>query len=76
MDEVLIVSAVRSAIGKFGGALKDISAMDLGAAVIKESLKRANILPEQIDEVILGNVLQACGGQNRPARRLSGRAFP
>jgi acetyl-CoA C-acetyltransferase len=73
MDEVLIISAVRSAIGKFGGALKDISAMDLGAMVIQESLKRANILPEQIDEVILGNVLQACGGQNT-ARQAAIRA--
>jgi acetyl-CoA C-acetyltransferase len=64
MRDVVIVSAVRTAIGSFGGSLKDIPAQELGAIVIKEALKRANIKPEMVDEVILGNVLQAGLGQN------------
>lgn len=64
MQEVVIVSAVRTAVGKFGGALKDVSAADLGALVIKEAVKRAGIKPELIDEVIMGNVIQAGLGQN------------
>lgn len=64
MREVVIVSAVRTAIGKFGGALKDISAAELGAIVIKEALNRANINSEIVDEVIMGNVIQAGLGQN------------
>jgi len=62
--EVVIVSAVRTAIGSFLGSLKDVSAVDLGAIVIKEALLRANVSPEQVDEVIMGNVLQAGLGQN------------
>ncbi len=64
MKEVVIVSAVRTAVGKFGGALKDVPAAELGAIVIKESLNRANIKPEMVDEVIMGNVIQAGLGQN------------
>lgn len=64
MREVVIVSAVRTAIGKFGGALKDISAAELGAIVIKEALNRANVNSEIVDEVIMGNVIQAGLGQN------------
>jgi acetyl-CoA C-acetyltransferase len=64
MREVVIVSAVRTAIGKFGGALKDVSAADLGALVIKEALNRANVKPEMVDEVVMGNVVQAGLGQN------------
>ena len=64
MREVVIVSAVRTAIGKFGGALKDISAVELGAIVIKEALSRANVNSEIVDEVIMGNVVQAGLGQN------------
>ncbi|MEL7566842.1 MAG: acetyl-CoA C-acetyltransferase [Dehalobacterium sp.] len=68
MPKVVIASGVRTAIGKFGGALKDIRATDLGAIVIKEAISRAGLTPEQIDEVIMGNVLQAGLGQN-PARQ-------
>ncbi|MFL0195553.1 acetyl-CoA C-acetyltransferase [Clostridium sp. WILCCON 0269] len=68
MREVVIVSAVRTAIGSFGGAFKDVPAVELGATVIKEAVKRANIKPEQVDEVIFGNVLQAGLGQS-PARQ-------
>lgn len=66
--EVVIVSAVRTAIGSFNGSLKDISAPKLGAVAIKGALEKAGLKPEQIDEVILGNVLQAGLGQN-PARQ-------
>lgn len=68
MKDVVIVSAVRTAIGSYGGALKDVPAADLGAIVIKEALNRANVKPEQVDEVIMGHVLQAGQGQN-PARQ-------
>lgn len=67
-QEVVIVSAVRTAIGSFQGALKDVSATKLGAIVIKEAVQRAGIKPEQVSEVIMGNVLQAGLGQN-PARQ-------
>lgn len=68
MKEVVIVKAVRTAIGSFGGTLKDLSAAELGSVVLKEVLKDTNIPLEEIDEVILGNVLQAAQGQN-PARQ-------
>ena len=68
MKEVVIVSAVRTAIGSFGGGLKDVPAVDLGALVIKEAVNRAGIKPELVEEVIMGNVLQAGLGQN-PARQ-------
>ena len=71
--EVVIVSAVRSAIGSFLGSLKDVPATDLGATVIKEALKRAGVAPESVDEVIMGNVLQAGLGQN-PARQAAIKA--
>ncbi|MBB6630994.1 acetyl-CoA C-acetyltransferase [Clostridium algidicarnis] len=68
MREVVIASAVRTAIGSFGGGLKDVGAVELGALVIKEALSRAGVKGEMIDEVIMGNVLQAGLGQN-PARQ-------
>jgi acetyl-CoA C-acetyltransferase len=68
MREIVIASAVRTAIGSYGGALKDVPAVELGAIVIKEALKRAGIDGSQVDEVIMGNVLQAGLGQN-PARQ-------
>ncbi|MBV7276933.1 acetyl-CoA C-acetyltransferase [Clostridium sp. PL3] len=64
MKEVVIVSAVRTAVGKFGGSLKDVSAAELGAIVIKEALNRAKVEAELVDEVIMGNVIQAGLGQN------------
>ena len=64
MKEVVIVSAVRTAIGSFGGSLKDVPAVELGATVIKEALKRANVKGEDVNEVIMGNVIQAGLGQN------------
>ncbi len=71
--EVVIVSAVRTAIGSFNGSLKDVSAPELGAIAIKGALEKAGIKPEQVDEVILGNVLQAGLGQN-PARQAALKA--
>jgi len=73
MREAVIVSGARTAIGKFGGSLAGIPVVDLGAIVIKEALKRANIAPEQVDEVLMGNVLQAGLGQN-PARQSAVKA--
>ncbi|HWQ77811.1 MAG TPA: acetyl-CoA C-acetyltransferase [Anaerovoracaceae bacterium] len=64
MREVVIVSAVRTPIGSFGGALKDLSAVALGAITVKEAIKRAGIDPASIDEVVFGNVLQGGLGQN------------
>src|SRR5918999_2115760 len=66
--ESVIISAVRTPTGKFQGALKDFSATDLGAMVVRESVRRANVRPEDVDEVIMGCVIQAGVGQN-PARQ-------
>lgn len=63
MKEVVIVSAVRTAIGSFGGALKDITPAELGATVIKGALEKINLAPEKVEEVILGSVIQAGYGQ-------------
>lgn len=71
--EVVIVSAVRTAIGNFNGSLKDVSAPELGAMAIKGALEKAGVKPKQVDEVILGNVLQAGLGQN-PARQAAIKA--
>jgi acetyl-CoA C-acetyltransferase len=68
MEEVVIVSAVRTAVGNFQGALKDLSATELGALVISEAIKRAGVKKEEVDEVIMGNVLPFGLGQN-PARQ-------
>jgi acetyl-CoA C-acetyltransferase len=73
MRDVVIVGATRTAIGTFGGGLKDLSATDLGTIVIVEALKRAGVKPGSVDEVIMGNVLQAGLGEN-PARQCAIRA--
>ncbi len=64
MREVVIASAVRTAVGSYGGTLKDVSAVDLGSIVIKEAVNRAGIKPEQVQEVYMGCILQAGAGQN------------
>jgi len=64
MKDLYVVNCCRTAIGSFGGALKDVSATELGAIVIKETLRRANVAPENVDEVIFGCVLTAGLGQN------------
>jgi acetyl-CoA C-acetyltransferase len=68
MEDIVIVSAVRTAVGKFGGSLARIPATELGAIVIKEALVRAKVDPSQVSEVIMGQVLAAGAGQN-PARQ-------
>lgn len=68
-NDIVIVSATRTAIGKFGGQFKTTSAVELGITVAKAAIKQANLSAKQIDTVILGNVLQAGLGQN-PARQV------
>ncbi len=70
MREVVIVGAARTPIGSYGGALKDIPAVELGAIAVKEAIKRAGITPDAVDEVIFGSVLQGGLGQN-VARQVS-----
>src|SRR5271165_5669570 len=68
LEDVVIVSAVRTPVGKFQGSLSDFTAPQLGAIVVREAVKRAGIDPNLVDECILGNVVQAGQGQN-PARQ-------
>ena len=68
MEDIVIVSAVRTAVGKFGGSLAKVPATELGAIAIKAALERAKIGPDQVGEVIMGQVLAAGSGQN-PARQ-------
>lgn len=68
MKDIVIVSAVRTAIGRFGGSLAKVSATELGSIVIKEAIARAGLKNDQIGEVIMGQVLAAGAGQN-PARQ-------
>jgi acetyl-CoA C-acetyltransferase len=73
MDDIVIVAALRTAVGKFGGTLAKITAADLGAQVIKALLAKTGVKPEQVSEVIMGQVLTAGVGQN-PARQASIKA--
>jgi acetyl-CoA C-acetyltransferase len=73
MKPVFLTAAVRTPIGRFGGSLKDLTAADMGVAVAKESLRRANILPSQIQDSIWGCARQAGGGPN-VARQITFRA--
>ena len=73
MKDVYVVNCCRTAIGSFGGSLKDVPATDLGATVIKEALNRAGVKPEQVDEVMFGCILTAGLGQN-PARQAAVKA--
>jgi acetyl-CoA C-acetyltransferase len=66
--QVVICSPVRTAIGTYGGALKDVPAIDLGAAVVRATLERAKLPPDQVDTVVMGNVIQA-GNKMNPARQ-------
>src|SRR5262245_40717191 len=63
-SDTVIVSACRTPIGSFGGALKDLSATDLGAIVIREAMTRASVAPGDVSEVVMGCVLQAGLGMN------------
>jgi len=73
MRDVVIISAVRTPVGNFNGALQELSALDLGSIVIREAVRRAGIEPADVDEVIMGNVLPTGSGQN-PARQAMIRA--
>jgi acetyl-CoA C-acetyltransferase len=73
MRDVYIVGAARTAIGRFGGSLQPLTSSALGEVVIREAVQRAKVDPNQIDEVILGNVYQA-GGKGNPARQAAIRA--
>src|SRR2546429_1692384 len=77
IKEAVVISAVRTPVGKFLGALKGLKATELGAIVVRESVKRAGVAPEDVDEVIMGCVIQAGLGQN-PARQaaLGGGLLP
>ena len=73
MEEVYVVNCCRTAVGSFGGSLKDTPAADLGAVVVKEALNRAGVKPEQVDELMFGCILTAAQGQN-PARQVGVKA--
>lgn len=73
MREVVIVSAVRTPIGSFGGSLASLSAVDLGVVAAKAAIERAKVKPEMVDEVVIGNILQAGLGQN-VARQIAVKA--
>jgi len=64
MKQAVIVSAVRTPVGSYGGAFKDVSAVALGTTAVKAAMERINLDPKMVDEVIYGNVLQAGQGQN------------
>src|SRR6476469_7646594 len=68
MKEVVIISAVRTPMGSFGGSLKEFTATKLGAIAIKAALEKAGIKPEQVQDVLMGSVMQANLGQ-APARQ-------
>lgn len=70
MKDIVIVGAARTAVGRFGGTVKDIPAVSLGVTAMTEALSRAGVKAEEVDEVLLGNVLQAAQGQN-PARQVA-----
>jgi len=74
--EVVIVSACRTPVGSFGGALKDVPAVDLGSLVMKEALNRAGIGGDQLEEVIFGCVLQAAQGQNVTRQSMINAGIP
>ena len=73
MNDVFILSAVRTPIGKFGGSLSSLTAADMGVVAAKAAMERAGVRPEQVEETILGNARQAGGGPN-PARQVSIRS--
>ena len=73
---VVIAGACRTPIGKMGGSLSSLSAAELGAVVIKEAVKRAGIAPSDVDEVLMGCVIQAGLGQNVSRQAAIGAGLP
>jgi acetyl-CoA C-acetyltransferase len=76
MKEIVLIGAVRTPIGKFGGSLVDIPVAQLGSIVIADAIKRAGIIPEDVDEVIMGNVLQSGMGQGTARQAAIGAGIP
>lgn len=76
MTDLYVISACRTAIGSFGGSLKDVSAATLGTIVITEALARAGVAPHQVDEVLLGSILTAGAGQNVARQAAIGAGIP
>ena len=76
MSEVYLVNCCRTAIGNFGGSLKDVPAPKLGATVVKEALNRAGVKPEQVDELMFGCILTAAQGQNVARQVAIGAGIP
>ena len=76
MKDIYVVNCCRTAIGSFGGSLKDVPAAKLGAIVVAEALKRANVKPEQVDEVMFGSILTAAAGQNMARQVSLGAGIP
>ncbi len=76
MKKAVIVSAVRTPVGKFGGTLRDIPAYELGSIAIKEAVSRAGVKSEDIDEVVFGNVLTTAQGQNPARQAAMGAGIP
>ena len=74
-DAAVILSGCRTPIGTFGGAFKDVSAVELGTVAVREAVRRAGVRPDQVDEVVLGCILQAGLGMN-PARQAAIKAGP
>jgi acetyl-CoA C-acetyltransferase len=72
MKEAVILSAARTPVGRFLGVFKDLSAVDLGVIAARAAIERAGIEPSSVEEVIMGNVVQAGNGQN-PARQVAVR---
>ena len=75
MKELYVVNCCRTAVGSFGGSLKNTPAAELGAIVVKEALKRANVAPENVDELMFGCILTSGLGQN-VARQVGVRRGP
>jgi acetyl-CoA C-acetyltransferase len=76
MNNVVIVSATRTAVGKFGGSLKDFSPGQLGSVVLKDALKRVNVEQSEVEEVVMGNVLSAGHGMNVARQAAIGAGIP
>ena len=74
MKDLYVINCCRTAIGSFGGALKNTPAVDMGAVVVKEALNRANVKPEQVDELVFGCILTAGLGQNVAPGQHQGRS--
>ena len=74
-DPIVICSPVRTAIGAFNGSLKDTPATELGAAVVRETLRRSGLDPAAVGSVVMGNVIQAGNRMNPAARRRSAAGF-